>query len=89
VTIDGGRLTLTRPDQPAVTGKAALTMLAEGWARWDATMADGRKLSLALVTIECSDGMSDHRYPIGAEVRFEGEILKGCAAKTDELPKGG
>jgi uncharacterized membrane protein len=84
-----GRLTLTRPDHPAVSGPAKLALLSEGFARWEAVTGDGRTITLALVTIECSDGMSDHRYPMGAEVRFGGEVLKGCAAKTAELPKGG
>jgi uncharacterized membrane protein len=38
---------------------------------------------------ECSDGMSDLKYPMSAEVVLVNETLKGCAARTAELPKEG
>ena len=37
----------------------------------------------------CSDGMSDNRYPYAATVTVKGEVLKGCAARADQWPRGG
>jgi uncharacterized membrane protein len=36
----------------------------------------------------CSDGMSDLAYPLTVEVTAQGATLKGCGAKTSEMPKG-
>jgi uncharacterized membrane protein len=37
----------------------------------------------------CSDGMSDLKYPLAAEVALGGTTYKGCAVKTAEKPKEG
>jgi uncharacterized membrane protein len=36
---------------------------------------------------DCSDGMSDRTYPWEAEVVFNGEMLKGCAATPEFLAR--
>ena len=49
------------------------------------TTAGETRLVLRLTPGECSDGMSDRRYGYLAEVWIDGETLKGCASKTQDL----
>ena len=79
--LKGDRLTITRPDHPPLTARAKLKQLTANWAVWEARTADGRSLRFAAVSDDCSDGMSDRTYPLGVEIAFEGEILKGCASR--------
>lgn len=81
VKLEGSRLTLSRPDHSDVAATTVLKHLAPTSASWEGRTADGRVLSLAVVQIDCSDGMSDRQYGLGAEVRLDGEVLKGCAEK--------
>lgn len=37
----------------------------------------------------CSDGMSDLKYPLAAEVVLGDKTFKGCASKTAEKPREG
>ena len=82
VKLEGERLTLSRPDHADVTAPAKLLHLAPNGARWTGRTSDGRAVEFAIVRIECSDGMSDRRYTLGAEVRLDGEVLKGCAERA-------
>lgn len=84
---DGTRLTLTRPDHPAATFEAPGATITPGRAVWMARAADARAMTLTLFVSECSDGMSDRRYPMTAEVELSGETLRGCAIPTAELAK--
>jgi len=89
VRIEGTRFTLLRPDTPPVVYEAPGARISPGVAAWEAKSADGRPLKLTLYVSPCSDGMSDFSYPMTSEVEVDGETLRGCAAKTAELPKGG
>jgi uncharacterized membrane protein len=89
VSIDGTRLTLTRPDRPAATFEAPGAAIQPGKAVWDAKAADGAAMRVTLYVSTCSDGMSDLSYPLTAEVEVGSETLRGCAAKTTELPREG
>lgn len=84
VSVEGSKLTLKRPDAADAVFEAA----QPGGPEWTAKAADGRTLTLRVAVGDCSDGMSDARYPMTAEVQLGAETLKGCAAKTAELPKG-
>ena len=87
--IDGTRLTLLRPDAPDAVFEAPGARIEPGKAMWEARRADGATMRVTLYVSECSDGMSDMRYPMAAEVEVAGESLRGCAAKTAELkPEG-
>ena len=35
----------------------------------------------------CSDGMSDLKFPLAAEIVHDGKTLKGCASKESERPR--
>lgn len=82
VRADG--MTLARPDHPDVaTGNSGVRIDGEQGV-FDTTAGETR-LVLRLTPGECSDGMSDRRYGYLAEVWIDGETLKGCASKTQDL----
>ena len=89
LTIDGVQMTLKRPDHPDLVAQAPGAALGGGRAVWVAKSADGQQITVTLYVSDCSDGMSDARYPMTAEVVLLNDRLDGCAAKTAELPKGG
>ncbi len=89
LAIDGKAFRLTRPDQPDLTAEAPGAAIADGRAVWVAKTPDGRQMTVTLYASECSDGMSDLKYPMSAEVVMLNEELRGCAAKTAELPREG
>jgi uncharacterized membrane protein len=78
--IRGDGLSLSRPGQPDV-GAANTGVHAEG----DVGVWGTGHLVIRLTQEACSDGMSDRRYSHHAEVTFNGEVLKGCAATPAEL----
>jgi uncharacterized membrane protein len=86
---DGTKFKLSRPDQPDLLAEAPGSAMSPGGATWVAKGAKGEQLTVMLKAGECSDGMSDRKYPMTAEVVLQGATLKGCAAKTREMPKGG
>lgn len=86
---EGRRLRLTRPDHADLTAEAADPAVEAGRAVWVARTSDGRQMTVTVRRGECSDGMSDLRYPMAAEVVLPGERLSGCAARTAELPREG
>ena len=86
---DGTKFRLTRPDQPDLVAEAPGAAVEPGRAVWVAKTPDGRQLTVTLYQSDCSDGMSDLRYPMAAEVAMTHERLSGCAAKTAELPREG
>jgi uncharacterized membrane protein len=89
LTIDGKAFKLTRPDHPDVVAEAPGAAIAGGHAVWIAKTPDGQQITVTLYASECSDGMSDLKYPMTAEVTLLNESLRGCAAKTAELPREG
>ena len=89
VRVEGTTLTLLRPDAPELAFQAPGMAARPGEAVWEAKAADGQTLKLTIRVSECSDGMSDLRYPMAAEAEVAGQLLMGCAAKTSELPREG
>lgn len=57
-------------------------------ATWDALSA-GARLYIVAEVKTCSDGMSDLSYPLTIEVQTGDLKLKGCGAKTAEMPREG
>jgi uncharacterized membrane protein len=89
LNIAGTAFKLTRPDRADVVAQAPGAAIADGRAVWIAKSADGQQVTVTLYASECSDGMSDLMYPMTAEVALLNETLRGCAAKTAELPREG
>ena len=82
--IRAASMTLARPDHPDVT-TANPGVRADGdQGVWDGTVGEQR-LVLRLTPGDCSDDMSDRRYGYAAEVWIDGETLRGCASKTQDL----
>jgi uncharacterized membrane protein len=86
---EGTKLKLSRPDHPDLMAEAPGAAMSPGGATWVAKGPKGEQVTVVLKMGACSDGMSDATYPMSAEVAVLNETLKGCAAKTSELPKGG
>lgn len=81
-------LTLTRPDaEPLSMANPGMRMQGEK-ATWDALSA-GARLYIVAEVKTCSDGMSDLSYPLTIEVQTGDLKLKGCGAKTTEMPREG
>ena len=77
-------VTLSRPDHPdVVTANPGVRIDGEQGV-FDGTAGEQR-LVLRLTPGECSDGMSDRHYGYSAEVWIDGETLRGCASKTQDL----
>lgn len=72
-----GRLSLERPDAPAVTGDFGGSPMRGDQRRFFATTTNG-PLEIAFTRAICTDGMSDSMYAWTAVVTFEGEKLQGC-----------
>jgi uncharacterized membrane protein len=87
LAIDGKSFRLTRPGQPDLVAEAPGAAIADGRAVWVAKTPEGQQMTVSLYASDCSDGMSDLKYPMSAEVALLNEELRGCAAKTAELPK--
>lgn len=89
LTIRGTTLTLTRPNQAALTAVAPGAVIQPSEASWTGKTADGRELKVIFYSSACSDGMSDRTYAYSAEVDLPGESpLTGCADTAAALAKG-
>lgn len=86
---DGVKFRLTRPDQADLLAEAPGAAISPDGATWVAKGPKGEQLTISLKVAACSDGMSDLKYPMSAQVVLPNQVLKGCAAKTAELPREG
>lgn len=84
LSLDGTHVKLTRPDHPDVVAETPGASIEPGRATWIAT-APGQQITITLYESACSDGMSDRRYPMTAEVTLINESLRGCAARAADL----
>jgi len=88
IDIKGGEIKLTRPGAPDLTATNAGLAALDGRAVW--TAQDGQTaVVVTLVKGDCSDGMSDLKYPYTAEAKVGDLTLKGCGFRTDAAPKEG
>lgn len=85
LTLDGTHLKLTRPDHPDLTAEAPGAVIQPGQASWTARAADGQEIKVTFYVSDCSDGMSDRKYSMTAEVALLNETLRGCADQTAKL----
>lgn len=83
-TVVSGTFTYTTPERPEgvavpverFAGRAGVSFTGE---------RDGQPVALMITEGECSDGMSDRRYPFTATLKLGEEQREGCAS-TDALP---
>jgi uncharacterized membrane protein len=77
------RLTYSTPEDPEGTTIEVDRFAGRGGVSWSGTYHDA-PFSLAVTPGECSDGMSDRKYPYGATLQVSGEQRTGCAWTEDE-----
>lgn len=92
IDITSEKMTLSRPDAPAVTVQPVGVAAGEGG--YMSFVSGGpppgpAKVQIILRRGDCSDGMSDLTYPYKAEVKWDGETLKGCGFETAKQPRQG
>ena len=88
VEIRQTQISFKTPDASIVFPAGGMAV-ADGAAVWESTAGD-KPIKITLREQPgCSDGMSDLKYPLAAEVALGGTTYKGCAAKTSEKPKEG
>src|SRR5262249_38866562 len=80
--LDATGMTLSRPGTVDIVAPAKLVARTSDSARWEGRTADGRALEFAVVTRGCIEPGPDRPERLGAEVRLDGEILKGCAERA-------
>ena len=88
VKIREGQIEFSTPEANIAFPNKGAAMV-DGKAVWE--NAEGPRPIVVTLSEQagCSDGMSDLRYPLAAEVALGGTTYKGCAAKTAEKPREG
>ena len=88
VQIRETQISFSTPEAKIVFPNKGLT-LVDGKAVWESTAGD-KPIKITLIEKPgCSDGMSDLKFPLAAEVALGGTTYKGCAVKTAERPREG
>lgn len=82
VKVRPSEILLLRPDHPPLRMSNPGPRITGPQAIW-AGRADGEPLIVAIWLQDCSDGMSDQKYPFAAEVQAGDQSLKGCAVKVE------
>lgn len=86
--VEGARLTYSTPDDPAGT-VITVTRRGEGVAAtYSGALAD-QPFALEIAPGPCSDGMSDHVYPLHAVRTIGADRKDGCAAPLDQTDPPG
>ncbi|WP_309644458.1 hypothetical protein [Phenylobacterium sp.] len=86
--IRADRITFKRPDPEAALSVPNPGATDDGGreAVWSTTK-DGKTFMVSLAQDDCSDGMSDLRYPYIAVVTLGDQTFRGCAFKTGQQPR--
>ena len=85
--VAGSRLTWSTPDNPLGTVVEVSRFAGRGGLSFSGEMG-GKALTMTITPGDCSDGMSDYRYPFGATVRLGDELRQGCGW-TERQPRTG
>lgn len=85
--VSGTRLTYTTPENQAGETIAVSRFAGRGGLSFSGTLAAG-PMTMAVTPGDCSDGMSDRRYPFAATLRIGSDVRQGCAW-TDRRPHNG
>ncbi len=87
VDITNDEFKLTRPDAPAQTARRVAVAVGTGYI--SLVSGPSPNVHASFTKGECSDGMSDLKYPYKVEIRWGAETLKGCGFPTAEQPREG
>lgn len=74
----GTRLTYATPDRPARPVRGVVRSQRADGTLFEGEL-DGRLFLLTLRPADCSDGMSDRRYPYAVTLTVDGGERRGCA----------
>jgi uncharacterized membrane protein len=86
--ITGDEATWNTPDRPGGTRFAVTRFAGNNGLGFSGTL-DGEPFTATLTPGECSDGMSDRRFPFVATIALGGETLAGCGYTTSQPFTGG
>jgi len=89
VEITPAGLTYSGVDRPEQKAANPGPILQGTVATWTTETEAGNKLSVTVMSTDCSDGMSDRTYPLTAKVEIGGESLTGCAASSAAIAAAG
>ena len=87
LVVDGQNGVWTTPDNQPGTQIAVARFAGNNGLSFTG-MLDGKSLTATLTPGECSDGMSDRRFPFVATIALGGETLAGCGYTTSQAPAG-
>ena len=87
LAIKGDEGVWTTPDNQTGTGFAVKRFAGNGGLGFSGEV-DGKPLTATLTPGDCSDGMSDRRFPYVATIALGGETFAGCGY-TDKQPFSG
>lgn len=73
----GGSLTYTTPEDSAGRTIAVTRFAGRGGLSFSGEL-DGAQLDLTVTPADCSDGMSDRRYPYAVMLMIGQEVRQGC-----------
>jgi uncharacterized membrane protein len=87
ITVTGTSARYSNPDHPEGYQFTVARFAGNGGLSFSGDLA-GAPVIATLTPGECSDGMSDNRYPFVATIALGNETLKGCGY-TDSQPATG
>lgn len=79
--VEGAKGVWTTPERQPGTVFTVTRFAGNGGLGFSGTL-DGKPLTATLTPGQCSDGMSDSRYPFVATIAFGGETFAGCGYTT-------
>lgn len=87
LVVDGQNGVWTTPDNQPGTPIVLARFAGNNGLSFTGTL-DGKPITATLTPGECSDGMSDRRFPFVATIALGGEALAGCGYTTSQAPTG-
>ncbi len=86
--VEGAQGLWTTPDNQPGTRFAVSRFSGNNGLGFSGTL-DGKSFTATLTPGDCSDGMSDRRFPFVATIALDGETLQGCGYTTEKPFSGG
>lgn len=86
--ISGGHFTYTTPDNQSGVDVPVSRFAGRGGLSFSGDL-EGKALTLAITPGECSDGMSDRKYPFVVTLRLGDELRHGCGWTKRQSWSGG
>lgn len=83
--IEGSQMIWSTPEDPGGTVVEVRRFAGRGGLSFSGQLAD-KALTLTVTPADCSDGMSDYRYPFAVSVRLGDELREGCGW-TERQPR--